>query len=132
MAMSAEHKAALAKGRTEARAIRAYLDAMEHKGRARRATPETLRKRIKGLEERIAAAENPLSRVDLIQQRLDAEQQLKEAGAQESVDVKALESDFVKYVKSYSKRKSITYAAWREEGVPADVLRRAGIPRTRA
>jgi hypothetical protein len=33
---------------------------------------------------------------------------------------------------SYSERKGITWPAWREAGVSADVLRSAGVKRTRA
>jgi hypothetical protein len=36
---------------------------------------------------------------------------------------------FVKAVRPYSKAKGIGYGAWRKVGVPADVLREAGITR---
>jgi hypothetical protein len=35
----------------------------------------------------------------------------------------------VKSAKGYSDRKGITYGTWREFGVPAEVLRKAGIGR---
>ena len=42
----------------------------------------------------------------------------------------ALEADFVKTAaKATPQRKGISYAAWRELGVPADVLKKAGISR---
>jgi hypothetical protein len=41
----------------------------------------------------------------------------------------ALEKEFVRAAKGYSERKGITYGAWREFGVPAEVLRKAGISR---
>ncbi len=44
-------------------------------------------------------------------------------------DLVALEEGFVKAAKNYSERKGITYAAWREAGIDASVLRRAGIRR---
>jgi hypothetical protein len=42
-----------------------------------------------------------------------------------------LAANFVAYAKSYSDRKGISYTAWRQFGVPADVLRKAGIQETR-
>jgi hypothetical protein len=47
----------------------------------------------------------------------------------EKVDITALESAFVKTAKSYSQRKGISYAAWRELGVSADILKKAGVSR---
>ncbi|GIU89638.1 MAG: hypothetical protein KatS3mg010_0737 [Acidimicrobiia bacterium] len=44
-------------------------------------------------------------------------------------DVGALEKEFVKVAKGYSARKGISYGAWREFGVPAEVLKKAGITR---
>jgi len=44
-------------------------------------------------------------------------------------DLAALEADFVQVAASYSARKGISYTAWRELGVSADVLKRAGISR---
>ncbi len=41
----------------------------------------------------------------------------------------ALEADFVKAAKNYSERKGISYAAWREAGVDAGVLKAAGLRR---
>ena len=44
-------------------------------------------------------------------------------------DESALEEDFVVAAADYSERKGISYAAWREAGIDAAVLRRAGIRR---
>jgi hypothetical protein len=129
MAMSKEHKEALARGRKEGRAIKAYLEAIGSRRPGRPVTAETLRKRIAGLEEKVAAEADPLKRVDLVQARLDAEDQL--ARTEEVVDLEAVEADFVAMAKSYSERKGISYSAWREAGVPAPVLKQAGIARTR-
>ncbi len=127
MAMSAEHKVALAAGRREARAIKLYLDSLGARKRGRPVTAATLTKRIKELEKRIASEANSLKAVDLRQARLEAEQAL--AGAAESVDRSQLEADFVRHAREYSKRKGISYAAWREAGVPAPMLKKAGIGR---
>jgi len=64
----------------------------------------------------------------LIQERMDllAEKQ----AMSQAVDMSGLEEEFVKAAKAYSQRKGISYSAWRELGVPSDVLKRAGISRT--
>ena len=41
----------------------------------------------------------------------------------------AFEADFVAVAQAYSRRKGITWAAWREVGVPRRVLEAAGIER---
>lgn len=127
MAMSDEHKAALAAGRRESRAIKAYLEMLAARRPGRPVTPETLKARIKDLEQKIAAESNPLKSVDLRQARLDAEAAL--ARAKETADSTAVEAEFARHAKGYSTRKGITYAAWREAGVPAAVLKKAGISR---
>ena len=127
MAMSAEHKAALAAGRRESRAIKLYLDALASRRPGRPVTPDTLSKRIKDLEKRIAAEVNPLKAVDLRQARLDAENALE--AAKGGADTASLESDFARFARSYSKRKGISYTAWREVGIPAAILKKAGITR---
>jgi hypothetical protein len=128
MEMSNEHKEALARGRTEAREIKAYLKVIEPR-RGRPVTRESLEKRLTRTEEKIAASSDPLKVVELIQTRLDIEDAL--ARSQASVDIAALEQGFVTHALSYSERKGITYTAWRAFGVPASVLRAAGVPETR-
>ncbi len=128
MAMSDEHKKALAQGRLEARSIKAYLDVIGNRKRGRPITPESLKRRIKDLETRIAAENSPLKAVELRQARLDAERRL--AATERKVDLAALEAGFVAHVVAYSSRKGISYAAWREAGVPAAILRKARLPRT--
>lgn len=127
MAMSDEHKAALKRGRQEARAITAYLEALANRKPGRPVTKESVTARIARLEEKIAAEQNPLKAVEHRQARLDAERILAEL--EDPVDMAALEAGFVAAAAGYSERKGITYAAWREAGVPAAVLGQAGIKR---
>ena len=47
-----------------------------------------------------------------------------------AVDQTAVEDAFVQVAKSYGERQGISYNAWREVGVPAPVLKRAGIGRS--
>ena len=128
--MSDEHKEALARGRAQGKAVRDYLAALE-RDRARGRTPdrETLQQRIEEVQRRIDEEENPAKRVDLIQRRLDHEEQL--IALDDEPDMEALQDAFVDAVREYSERKGITYHAWREAGVPADVLKQGGIKRTR-
>lgn len=127
MSMTQEHKDALARGRREARAIKAYLEGLSSRRPGRPVTPESLAQRIERLEARIEAEKDPLKRVDLVQARLDAVEALQRVAA--AADMSALEAGFVEHARSYSSRKGITYAAWREAGVPAAILRKAGIGR---
>ncbi len=128
--MSSEHKAALAQGRAEARALKAYLAAVTRpKKRGRPVTQATLASKIASLDERIRTEDDPLARVDLIQARIDAQRALDDL--ETAADLKALEAGFVEHVASYSDRKGITWTAWREAGVPAATLRKAGVKQTR-
>lgn len=126
--MSQAHKDALAIGREEGRAVRRYLEAMEaHKPkRGRKRNPDTIEKRLQQIEDRIESAD-PLTKVLLVQERLNLTNEL--ANKEAAVDLVALEGGFVRAAKNYSERKGITYAAWREAGIDASVLRRAGIRR---
>ena len=127
--MSPEHKAALAVGRTEGRAVRNYLDALEaHKPkRGRKRTPESIQKRLKNIDQELASADK-LTELKLVQERMNLDQELASLGAKE--DLGELEAAFVKVARGYSARQGITYAAWREVGVPAAVLKRAGVSRS--
>lgn len=128
--MSDEHKAALAKGRAQGKAVREYLAALDQERKpGRRLDRGTIEARIPKIQADIDAEPDPAKRVDLIQRRLDLENRLVELEDQPDID--ALETEFVAAAAEYSERKGITYAAWREAGVPAAVLKAAGVPRTR-
>jgi hypothetical protein len=127
--MSDEHKAALAEGRNQGRAVRRYLEALEaHKPkRGRKRTVESIQKRLDKIDEELAKAD-PLKRLQLIQERLDLKSELEATGTK--VDLSGLEQEFVDAAAAYSARKKISYAAWRELGVEPGVLKRAGISRS--
>lgn len=127
-AMSEAHKAALAVGREQGRAVRKYLEALEANKpkRGRKRTPESMKKRLDRIAQEIATAD-PLKRLQLVQERMDLEQQLESVDAK--VDLSKLEKGFIKAAAPYSERKGISYAAWRELGVPAATLKAAGISR---
>jgi len=126
--MSDSHKAALAEGRSQGRAVRNYLEALEaHKPkRGRKRTPDSMKKRLDKIDVEYADADQ-LKRLQLAQERLDLTNEL--AAAEQTVDLGALEKEFAKAAKAYGDRKGITYAAWRQVGVPDAVLKQAGITR---
>ena len=127
--MTAEHKAAMKAGRDKGRAVKTYLDALEqHRPRrGRQRTPDTIRRRLAGIEQSLPDASS-LRRLQLIQERRDLQAEL-EAKSTPAVDISALEAGFARSARAYGASKGIAYATWRELGVPADVLKRAGITR---
>jgi hypothetical protein len=126
--MSDSHKAALAEGRDQGRAVRRYLEAVEaHKPRrGRKRTAESVQRRLAAITEKLADAD-ALTRLHLVQERMDLEAELD--SSDNTVDLHALEDQFVAAAGPYGARKGITYAAWRQLGVDAGVLRKAGIRR---
>jgi hypothetical protein len=126
--MTADHKRALAQGRAEGRAVRAYLEALDQ-NRPRRGRPRTtasIQKRLKAVESELSDAA-PLHRLQLVQERMDLQRELDRLDATD--DLTGLEREFVKVARGYAQRKGISYAAWRELGVAPDVLLKAGITR---
>jgi hypothetical protein len=119
----------MAQGRTESRAVSAYLEALEaHRPkRGRKRTPESIDKRLGAIDASLESA-SAVKRLSLIQERLDLLRERESLGAK--VDLSGLEKDFVSTARSYGRRKGISYAAWRELGVSAPILKRAGITRS--
>jgi hypothetical protein len=128
--LSAEHKAQLARGREEARVVRAYLDTIDTgpKRPGRRRTPESLAKQIAQVNERLRGARG-LDKLNLLKDRRDLES--ARANLVPTSDQGALERDFVRVARRYGERRGIDYSIWREAGVPAAVLTKARVPRTR-
>jgi len=127
--MSDTHKAALAQGRAEGRAVREYLDALRANKpkRGRKRTPDSVTRRLEAIDTELESAD-ALGELRLVQERRDLQLELEAMG--DGVDMDALEQAFVSVADSYSNRQGISYASWREVGVPAAVLKRAGITRS--
>jgi hypothetical protein len=128
--MTRAHKAALATGREEGRAIRAYLEALDsHRPRrGRKRTADTVERQLNETLDRLTTA-SALDRVTLLQRKMDLQMELERLQGADSVDLEELEQAFIAAVKGYSERKGITYAAWREAGIDARVLREGGLRR---
>lgn len=126
--MTDEHKAALATGRNEGNAVRNYLEALRTNKpkRGRRRTRDSISARLKAIDAELDASD-PMNELRLRQERRDLQAELASIG--EKVDISALEDGFVAVGKSFSARQGISYATWREIGVDASVLKRAGITR---
>ena len=92
--------------------VRDYLTALKN--------PSALRDEsaAKKLEEKLAKTTDPVERVTLQQQLLDAQR----------VDMLALEAGFTKHAKAWADAHGVTAQAFRDEGVPPRVLRSAGFP----
>ena len=126
--MTAEHKAALAKGRAEGRIVRDYLEGLRatKPKRGRKRTPETINARLEAIDAAIEAA-TPMEELLLVQERRDLNAELERMS--DTLDIKALEDAFADVAASYSASKKISYQSWRDVGVDAAVLKRAGIGR---
>ncbi len=126
--MSDQHKAALAEGRSQGRAVRNYLEALEatKPKRGRKRTPDSIKKRLDAIDAAIADADK-LTELKLRQERVNLEREL-EAGSV-AVDLTSLEQEFVAVANAYGLRQGITYQVWRDTGVSAAVLKKAGIGR---
>jgi hypothetical protein len=128
--MSEMHKAALAIGRDEGRVVRRYLEALEAE-KTRQGRRRTVERVERQLDETMAALPDagPLDRVHLLQRRIDLQEELDALHRDEVLDLAELEAAFIVALPGYSSRKHLTYPAWREAGVPARVLRAAGLRR---
>ena len=111
--------------------VNRYLSALNTpKKRGRKVSVATLRTRLQAAETRARSAVG-VDRLLAHQEARDLRARIAAHSQSEATDMKALEKDFEKVAKSFSERRGIGYGSWRDAGVPAPVLKRAGIPRTR-
>ncbi len=105
-----------------------YLEALEANKpkRGRKRTPESVSKRLTSIGVEMGEA-TALVRLNLVQERRDLEAEL--AKLSETVDISALENEFARVAKAYSDSKGLSLGAWKELGVPPELLKRAGISR---
>lgn len=116
--------AALERGRV----VRRYLSALDMRrpGRSAAKTSESILHRIHQVDTLLMSAD-PVARLHLTQERIElhAEQLRLASGA--ASDLAELEEAFVSAARSYGERHGVAYSAWRQIGVDAAVLERAGI-----
>lgn len=95
--------------------------------RGPRRSPERIERRLTVIDHLLTQPQTPIHRVVLVQERIDLRAEL--ASAVPPANIAALEAGFISAAREYGEVKGITYAAWREVGVPPKVLAAAGIER---
>lgn len=116
----------------QVRIVRRYLSTLDaHRpGRGPKRAAEAVNNRLLKIEELLISAD-PISRLHLTQERIDLDAEVIRLGNGNEADLAELEKDFVKVAKTYGERHGVTFSAWRQVGVEADVLEKAGITRVK-
>lgn len=126
--LTPEHKQALGTGRTESNAVDTYLQSIKPKKRGPRRTEEKVIAELSKVQDLLDDHTiAPIQKLEATQARMDLEAELH--AMRYNPDQEALEARFIEHAAAYSARKKISYSAWREMGVPATVLRAAGVTR---
>jgi hypothetical protein len=124
--MDTKHKEALAIGRQEGRVVRNYLKALDTKD-GRHTNADSLQERLNEVNAILEKETDPVRKVLFTQRRIELEREIEKT--KNRVGFEDLEAEFKRVAPSYSKRRGISYVAFREVGVPASVLKEAGIDR---
>jgi hypothetical protein len=128
--MSAAHKKALSEGRALSATVDRYLTAISTpRKRGRKVSRSALERRLAVAQEQTKSTVG-VARLLAAQDVRDLRARLTDGSANDG-DIKSLQAEFVKVAKKFGENRGISYGAWRDAGVPADVLRRAGVARTR-
>jgi uncharacterized protein YdcH (DUF465 family) len=108
--------------------VRDYLEALRSNKpkRGRKRTADSINKRLAAIETELQSA-SAIEELQLVQERRDLNDELASLGS--GVDLAEIEEAFVEVAKGYGERKGISYASWRDVGVSAATLKRAGISR---
>lgn len=126
--LSNAQKAAMAEGRREARIVESYLNSLEQKRLQRgRRTAAQIEAELVRVNTEIDAA-SAIEKLALLQERENLHREALESPPEDDSE---LEAQFVAIARGYGERKGISYSTWREIGVPKDILKAAGVPRTR-
>jgi hypothetical protein len=129
--MSPAHKKALAEGRSMSLTVDRYLAVVNTpKRRGRKVSKATLEQRLVSARGRSKTATG-IDKVLAAQEIRDLEVKIARLNTASGTDLKDLEVAFVKIAKKFGENRGIGYGAWRDAGVSAQVLRRAGVARTR-
>ena len=123
---SSEQKESLSEGREQSKIVRRYLEAIElsKPKRGRKRTLESITRQLSSIDMTIKNT-HPLNRLHLTQKKIELTQELERI--KNGPDIGELENQFISIAMEYSKRKGISFPAWKELGVSPDVLARAGI-----
>jgi hypothetical protein len=129
--LSAAHKRALAEGRTMSATVDRYLSAVNTpKRRGRKVSKAALEQRLAEARTKAKSATG-VEKVLAAQDVRDLQMRIANMNVASGGDIKSLEAAFVKIAKRFGENRGIGYGAWRDAGVPAVVLKKAGVARTR-
>ena len=127
--LSSEEKQRMAEGRSHSRVVERYLREIAtgkyHKRGPRKNDPEAIKAELAELNAKIASSPPGVEKLVLVENRRKLEQIL--AGRAENEAFDELENKFLGIAKVFSDTRGISYESWREMGVPARVLIKAGI-----
>jgi len=129
--LSAAHKRALAEGRTMSATVDRYLSAVNTpKRRGRKVSKSALQQRLVDARAKAKSATG-VDKVLAAQEVRDLQSRIANLDTGGGGDIRSLEAAFVKIAKRFGENRGIGYGAWRDAGVPAVVLKKAGVARTR-
>lgn len=114
--------------RSASACVKRYLELQSPRLR-RRGSPADLgatREQLELVEAEIPLTVDPLTRVLLHQRAIDLKAKLEEMETTEA-DFEQIEEEFIENVARWAEQKKISYSALREAGVPAQILRKAGM-----
>lgn len=111
-----------------ARIVRRYLSALDAQkpGRTAARTVESVLHRIHQIDTLLLSAD-PVQRLHLTQERIDLHAEQLRLQTSNSGEFEDLQKAFIRVARAYGDRHDITYSAWRQVGVDAEVLNKAGI-----
>lgn len=105
----------------EAHIVNQYLEYLERrKSLGRLNDVDKLMDRLTEIDKMIPEATTGVQRIDMVQERIDLQEALEAINPE-------YEARFVEIAAAWAERRGVSYAALREVGVPAHVLRQAGI-----
>ena len=111
--------------------VNRYLEAVTTpKRRGRKVSKATLEQRLGAARTRFKTGVG-VDKLLAAQEIRDLQARLTRLASESDVAVKRLEAAFVKIAKKFSEQRGVGYGAWRDAGVPAPVLKKAGVRRTR-
>ena len=112
----------------DADAVRAFLTAF-HAPKPRHVSRHVLVRRLSRLDDALNSTDDSLRRLDLLEARRRTRAALRAADAAEHTPdpVAATEAGFVEHAAGWAARTGVTFSAFRAAGVPAGLLRSAGI-----
>lgn len=124
-----DEKQRMADGRSNTRIVDRYLRDLAtgkyHRRGPRKTDPDVIQAELAELDAKIATSLPGVEKLVLIEDRKKLRQTL--AGRAENQAFDELENKFIDIAKLFSDSRGISYESWREMGVPARVLIKAGI-----